>query len=150
MALLVQVRSERANAARGGAVKLSGDQGIDRGVVVLALKALTAEVNGGGLDDLLTVEAADADTVAVAQERVGDVVRGPLLHPATLDMLEWFEFEHLTDQTLRDVSAGFHSLAYGLVNRGDLVGAELTTSLRKLVEAKDCAVRAAIRGKRSS
>lgn len=69
---------------------------------------------------------------------------GEPLHPAQAELLEFFEFEHLP-RPLRDVSEEFHRLAHRLVNRGDLSGAELTTALRKLVESKDCAVRACLR-----
>lgn len=75
------------------------------------------------------------------------------LHPATKELLDWFEFGHLSFK-LRQVSAPFHALAHQLVAGFPLVsggelktihGAELTVALRKLLEAKDCAVRAALR-----
>lgn len=63
------------------------------------------------------------------------------LHPATEAILKFFEFEHLSPH-LQDVSARFHDLAWDMANRFE--GAELTTGLRKLLEAKDCMVRAAL------
>jgi hypothetical protein len=155
MALLVQIRSERTQAGYGGAVDLEArlpDQrrsaAVNRQHVVDAVRGLVEAVERGEVDDLIVVESSAPDAVAIAQEHAADVVPG--VHPATRELLEFFEFDHLTDQTLRDVSSEFHTLAHRMVNRGDLVGAELTTMLRKLVEAKDCAVRAAIRGRRAT
>lgn len=68
------------------------------------------------------------------------------VHPATLAALEWFEFRHLPEH-LQAVSEPFSALAHELVAQlhETSAGAELTTALRKLIEAKDCAVRAAIK-----
>lgn len=55
-------------------------------------------------------------------------------------MLKWFEFEHLPDH-LKDTSRMFHSLATDIVTDIE-PGPERTVALRKLVEAKDAAVRA--------
>lgn len=63
------------------------------------------------------------------------------LHPATRAILEFFNFEHLP-QHLQDVSEPFHNLAWDMATKFD--GAELTVGLRKLLEAKDCMVRAAL------
>lgn len=64
------------------------------------------------------------------------------MHPATEAILRWFSYEHLTRTDLRIVSAKFHQLAHELAE--DFEGAELTVALRKLLEAKDAAVRAAL------
>ena len=65
-------------------------------------------------------------------------------HPATTGMLRWFEAGHLPDH-LRAVSEPVGELAREMVAvLPD--GPELTTGLRKLLEAKDCLVRAAIEG----
>jgi hypothetical protein len=65
-------------------------------------------------------------------------------HPATAGLLRWFEYSHLPPE-LQTVSAVFYGCAHAAV---ELLrdGPELTTALRKLLEAKDCAVRAAIDG----
>lgn len=63
-------------------------------------------------------------------------------HPATLGLLRWFDYEHLPEH-LQPVSRIFHTAAHGIVEAGT-DGAELSTSLRKLLEAKDAGVRAAI------
>jgi hypothetical protein len=63
-------------------------------------------------------------------------------HPATLRLLKYFSFAHLP-LGLQPFSAPFSDLAYGLVKvLPD--SAELTAGLRKLLEAKDCVVRAAM------
>ena len=69
-------------------------------------------------------------------------------HPAVADLLDFFGYAHLPPH-LREVSQGFHDLAYALVDDHDLAGPELTVALRKLLEAKDCAVRAALKQGRS-
>lgn len=65
------------------------------------------------------------------------------VHPATAQLLSYFEHEHLPEH-LAAISREFHGLAHRLVHEHELQGAELTVGLRKLLEAKDCAVRAAI------
>ena len=64
------------------------------------------------------------------------------LHPAVSSILQFFEYEHLPP-FLQKVSKKYHDLAHELVE-GDLDGPELTVALRKLLESKDCAVRAAL------
>ncbi|MEU1805830.1 hypothetical protein [Streptomyces sp. NPDC019937] len=63
-------------------------------------------------------------------------------HPSTAHIARYFDFEHLP-AGLQTVSRLFHDLAQELL---DLLpdGPELTAGLRKLLEAKDCAVRAAL------
>ena len=64
-------------------------------------------------------------------------------HPATIQLLRWFEFGHLAEGRAREISQTFHLQAHLMV--GELPdGPELTAGLRKLLEAKDCCVRAAI------
>jgi hypothetical protein len=55
-------------------------------------------------------------------------------------MLKWFAFEHLPDH-LKAVSGEFHALACTLIAIVE-PGPERTVALRKLLEAKDAAVRA--------
>lgn len=63
-------------------------------------------------------------------------------NPGTLKLLKFFSFAHLPT-ALQPFSVPFSDLAYSLVKvLPD--SAELTTALRKLLEAKDCAVRAAM------
>lgn len=57
-------------------------------------------------------------------------------------MLQFFEFAHLPTH-LQAVSKPFHDLAHTLVDTLPS-NAERTVALRKLLEAKDCAVRATI------
>jgi hypothetical protein len=63
------------------------------------------------------------------------------MHPATEAILRFFEYEHLPPH-LQEVSRPFCELARDMASRFE--GAELTTGLRKLLEAKDCIVRAAL------
>lgn len=65
------------------------------------------------------------------------------LHPATEEILKYFTYEHLPEH-LQTVSKKFHHLAFHLAYHSGLEGPELTMALRKLLEAKDCAVRAAL------
>lgn len=63
-------------------------------------------------------------------------------HPSTVAQARWFEFEHLSGNQ-RQVSKEFAVFAQKLILMlGD--GPEFSTALRKLVEAKDCAVRQSI------
>jgi hypothetical protein len=64
-------------------------------------------------------------------------------HPATQHFGPLFGYEHLLTGPLRDVSAECAHLAQLMVdNLPD--GPELSAGLRKLLEAKDCFVRAAV------
>jgi len=66
----------------------------------------------------------------------------PPLHPAIAQVLQHFSYSHLP-AGLRGVSKEFHVLAHTLVKDWDLQGAEIVVCLRKLLEAKDAAVRSA-------
>ena len=62
-------------------------------------------------------------------------------HPAIAQLLRWFDYEHLPphlQKTSRQFSLVEHQVA------DELKGPEATACLRKLLEAKDCAVRATI------
>ena len=69
------------------------------------------------------------------------------MNPASERMLEHFKFAHLPEH-LASVSKLFAELAVVLAENLDsdkpIVGAEVTTGLRKLLESKDCFVRARI------
>ncbi|MFD0854475.1 hypothetical protein ACFQ07_19725 [Actinomadura adrarensis] len=63
-------------------------------------------------------------------------------HPGTQQIARYFGYEHLKTP-LRDVSKQCHDLAEQMI--GTLPdGPELTAGLRKLLEAKDCFVRASL------
>ncbi|WP_080738098.1 HK97 family phage prohead protease [Rhodococcoides fascians] len=68
-------------------------------------------------------------------------------HPSTQHLLDLFEHAHLPAH-LQAVSAPLSVLAYQMANTVGS-GAELTTGLRKLLEAKDCFVRQAVIDARS-
>lgn len=57
-------------------------------------------------------------------------------------MLKWFEYSHLP-MSLQAISMPFHELATKIV-AGLEPGPERTVALRKLLESKDAAVRAAV------
>lgn len=57
-------------------------------------------------------------------------------------ILKHFDYAHLPEGLLRDTSARFHALAYEMAVT-NVRSAELTVSLRKLLESKDAAVRSA-------
>jgi hypothetical protein len=64
-------------------------------------------------------------------------------HPAVAHVLRFFDSTHLP-APLADVASRFEDLAADLADRPGLDGPELTVALRKLLEAKDAAVRAAL------
>lgn len=63
-------------------------------------------------------------------------------HPATTAILRHFRWDHLPAQ-LQEISRPIGELAHAMVDRLP-DGPELTAGLRKLLEAKDCMVRAAL------
>lgn len=62
-----------------------------------------------------------------------------MTHPSTAAILRYFDYAHLPEH-LQYVSKDFHDLAHKAAAR--VAGPELTAGLRKLLEAKDCIVRA--------
>ena len=63
------------------------------------------------------------------------------MHPSTEAILNYFGYEHLPAH-LQVVSRPFCDLACDIAAKYE--GPEVTTCLRKLLEAKDCAVRTAL------
>jgi hypothetical protein len=63
-------------------------------------------------------------------------------HPATQQIARFFAYDHLPEP-MQTISAYSHHLAEAMI-RELPDGPELTTGLRKLLEAKDCFVRAAL------
>jgi hypothetical protein len=63
-------------------------------------------------------------------------------HPATQQLARFFTYDHLPEP-LQTISMYSHHLAEAMI-RELPDGPELTTGLRKLLEAKDCFVRAAL------
>lgn len=63
-------------------------------------------------------------------------------HPAVSHVLKYFEFDHLPEH-LQVVSREFYVLAHSAARRCP-ASAETTVALRKLLEAKDAAVRAVV------
>lgn len=67
------------------------------------------------------------------------------MHPATLDVLRFFKWEHLQDGAGKWTAARFAEVALEMAERLP-EDQETTVALRKLLEAKDAAVRAALVG----
>lgn len=65
-------------------------------------------------------------------------------HPAIQDGLQWLTFAHLPG-TLQRFSEVFYIAAVSILARVTTDSPELTTSINRLIEAKDSAVRAGIR-----
>lgn len=61
-------------------------------------------------------------------------------HPSIAAILRFFSYEHLPEE-LQAISRPLSALAYQMASELPQ-NAELTTGLRKLLEAKDCFVRA--------
>jgi len=64
-------------------------------------------------------------------------------HPGTTAVLRHFRYEHLAASGLRELSHEFTAMAESMVDQLP-DSPELTVCLRKLLEAKDCAVRALV------
>ncbi len=67
---------------------------------------------------------------------------GISLHPSTIIMLKFFEYEHLPD-ALQNVSRPFGKIAQ-LMAKTIPSSAEHTAGLRRLLEAKNCFIRASL------
>lgn len=75
-------------------------------------------------------------------EQLKPIQGEPSMHPSIVHILQFFQYEHLPAH-LQVVSAPFHNLAHQCANRCP-DNPETTVALRKLLEAKDAAVRAAL------
>lgn len=64
-------------------------------------------------------------------------------HPSVASLAKYFSYEHLFDGDMRTVSRFCHDLAVDMLGRLE-DSPELAMGLRKLLEAKDCFVRAAL------
>lgn len=83
------------------------------------------------------------DNVPVADEPV-DPFEGR--NPAVVHIMQFFTYAHLKGDDLQSVSAKVAQLAWDLA-RDIPDSPELTAGLRKLLEAKDCLVRAKLSGR---
>lgn len=93
------------------------------------------------------VVAAATDLVEEATPTAAELVEEPVetvhRHPSTTAVYRWFDYEHLTKARPREVSMYLHDTARIML---EILpdSQELTAGLRKLLEAKDCFVRAAV------
>lgn len=60
-----------------------------------------------------------------------------------LEILRYFDYGHLPPE-LQEISKPFHDLAHLMARSGDMKADEVKAGLRKLLEAKDCFVRASV------
>ena len=67
------------------------------------------------------------------------------LHPGVKSLLDWFSYDHLTSGQVREMSRQFANFAEWAVLFADINDPEVTAGLRKLLEAKDCFVRAKVK-----
>jgi hypothetical protein len=65
------------------------------------------------------------------------------MHEATKKILSYFEYRHLPHELLQEVSKVFHDVAWDMASTLPECP-ETTVCLRKLLEGKDAAVRAAL------
>ena len=66
-------------------------------------------------------------------------------HPSTQQIARWFDYKHLQQGAPQVASAACALLAIQMIKQLE-DSPELVAGLRKLLEAKDCFVRAAIAG----
>jgi hypothetical protein len=72
---------------------------------------------------------------------------GKELHPSIPALLEFFNYDHLPPE-LQKISKPFYELAHKMAEDLDTqhigAGAQLNRGIQKLLESKDCMVRAAV------
>ena len=66
------------------------------------------------------------------------------IHPAVQELLRFFDYEHLSSPVLREISKGFHGLAWKVAQDPATDGPQLRDGLFDLLRAKDCIVRSAL------
>lgn len=64
-------------------------------------------------------------------------------HPSVQEIVQWFQYDHLANNTLKMLSEEIQNLADSMVEKLP-DSPELTVGLRKLLEAKDCFVRCGV------
>lgn len=99
----------------------------------------------GGTLVLSTINQEAFEQFSLGQEFYIDIHSAEVVAPASREevserMMRWFEYNHLPDN-LKAVSRMFHGVALSVVMTIE-PGPERTVALRKLLEAKDAAVRA--------
>ncbi len=83
----------------------------------------------------------NGDHRAGKNDKSYDVEWATVINPAHVRLLRFFKYEHLKSAMLKKVSQPFCELARNLAATPSHDPAELTVALRKLLEAKDAAVR---------
>lgn len=114
---------------------------LDNEVVIVSgawLRKHTPQVDGylvrynDGYQSFSPAKAFEEGYTEIPYHKIG-------FHPLVSALLDFFSFGHLPVE-LQAASRPFCDLAYDIANRLD--GPETTVALRKLLESKDCAVRA--------
>lgn len=96
-------------------------------------------VNSHGVVSAQHQHLPNGGFTGIAIQKNGEAME---LHPSVKHIMGFFRYAHLPPD-LQKISKPVHDLAVEMVASG-LQGAELTAGLRKLLEAKDCFVRAAL------
>lgn len=77
-----------------------------------------------------------------AYDLIGQCIEGQEVHSSHLEILRFFQFEHLPPR-LQEVSKPFTAMAWRIAHRSKN-NLEAYVAIRKLLEAKDAAVRACL------
>ena len=72
-----------------------------------------------------------------------DILEAQKEHPFAANLLKWFTYAHLPNENARDVSREVTRLVTKIADKVE-PGPEATVGFRKLLEAKDCFVRASL------
>lgn len=83
-----------------------------------------------------------ADAFERAYDLIGQCIEGQEVHSSHLEILGFFQFEHLPPR-LQEVSRPFTAMAWRIAHRSKN-NLEAYVAIRKLLEAKDAAVRACL------
>lgn len=127
----------------------AGQRALQAGLIAddTGSRKATHRLTAKGMRALLDLGLADAPPLGGAAPEPKP--EGGPLHPAVEVVHRFFAYDHLPAGKLRNVSSKFGELADEIAHDPDLQGPELTVALRKLLEAKDAAVRSALPPKRS-
>ena len=90
------------------------------------------------------------ESTTVNEGSLSHVVDASGRHRAVQDVAQWFDYGHLPAGQPRNVSAAVATMAQAMIDMIPADDPELTRGLHKLVEAKDCLVRAAIAASRQA
>ena len=84
-----------------------------------------------------------ADAATKGRQKIIQRCNEAEYHPSVVAVMQFFHYEHLPPH-LAAISERFYRLAFDVAGANSPQTAETTVALRKLLEAKDAAVRAAL------